>query len=204
MADIILSNEYIVVRQTATGEIMVSDFFTSARVETMQTIEQGETVGDISPTGLPDLPDSGWIELNKLYNYQGVTVHCIQAHNRTIYTPDETPALFAVYRENTDTLEWVPNEGVKIGWIRIYNGIPYECIQAHMTLEGWTPDVTPALWQEDTGDEVLVWVQPAGAHDAYNIGDQVYFPTVNDSIYESVINANVWSPTAYPAGWRIV
>ena len=46
-----------------------------------------------------------------------------------------------------------------------------------------------------------VKAMPAGGHDAYLKGDKVYFPTVNDAIYESKINANVWSPTAYAAGW---
>lgn len=35
------------------------------------------------------------------------------------------------------------------------------------------------------------------------IGDKVYYPTAEDSIYESVIDNNVWSPTAYPAGWTL-
>ena len=45
------------------------------------------------------------------------------------------------------------------------------------------------------------WVQPTGAQDAYAIGARVTF---NGSVYESKINANVWSPTAYPAGWKLV
>jgi hypothetical protein len=36
-----------------------------------------------------------------------------------------------------------------------------------------------------------------GAHDAYKIGDRVRF---NGKVYESRINANVWSPSGYPAG----
>lgn len=43
------------------------------------------------------------------------------------------------------------------------------------------------------------WVQPTGAHDAYNIGDRVMY---KGDAWESTINANVWSPEVYPAGWK--
>lgn len=41
--------------------------------------------------------------------------------------------------------------------------------------------------------------QPSGGHDAYKQGDRV---TYNGAIYESTINANVWSPKDYPQGWK--
>lgn len=43
--------------------------------------------------------------------------------------------------------------------------------------------------------------QPSGAHDAYKMGDRV---TYDGRVYESTINANAYSPDAYPAGWRAV
>ena len=43
------------------------------------------------------------------------------------------------------------------------------------------------------------FVQPTGAHDAYNMGDRVSY---NGKVYESVINGNVWSPDVYPDGWK--
>ena len=45
------------------------------------------------------------------------------------------------------------------------------------------------------------FVQPTGAHDAYKVGDKVTF---NGKVYQSNISANVYSPTAYPAGWTLV
>lgn len=45
------------------------------------------------------------------------------------------------------------------------------------------------------------FVQPTGAHDAYQIGDKVRY---NGQIYESLINGNVWAPDVYPAGWKVV
>ena len=38
-------------------------------------------------------------------------------------------------------------------------------------------------------------------HDAYAKGDRVSF---EGSDYESLIDGNVWSPTGYPAGWRLI
>ena len=52
--------------------------------------------------------------------------------------------------------------------------------------------------------DIPVWVQPTGAHDAYQMGDKVHYPGASDPVYESLINGNVWSPDAYPAGWKQV
>ena len=43
------------------------------------------------------------------------------------------------------------------------------------------------------------FVQPTGAHDAYKKGDKVKF---EGKAYESLIDANAYSPSAYPAGWK--
>lgn len=79
----------------------------------------------------------------------------------------------------------------------------YRCVQAHTSQDNWTPDATPALWAEVAKPgEIPVWKQPTGAQDAYNKGDKVHYPTINDPVYESLIDANVYSPEAYPAGWK--
>lgn len=46
--------------------------------------------------------------------------------------------------------------------------------------------------------EALPWAQPQ-AHNPYQLGDRVSF---EGSVYESVQDTNVWSPAAYPMGWR--
>lgn len=45
------------------------------------------------------------------------------------------------------------------------------------------------------------WVQPTGSHDAYQTGDHITFEGAE---YVSLIDANTWSPTAYPQGWELV
>lgn len=81
----------------------------------------------------------------------------------------------------------------------------YRCIQPHRAQADWRPDLPGlgALWTRfyEVEEGPQPWVQPTGAHDAYNIGDRVTF---NGNLYESKINANVWSPTAYPAGWLLI
>lgn len=85
------------------------------------------------------------------------------------------------------------------------NVLLYKCVQAHTSQSGWIPYTVPALWTKVTpAGEVYVWVQPTGAQDAYNVDDIVWFPTVNSVKYKSLINANVYSPIAYPAGWQVV
>jgi hypothetical protein len=83
-----------------------------------------------------------------------------------------------------------------------YNNILYKVVQAHASQADWLPNSTLALFTPVAPIGVIpTWVQPTGAQDAYNIGNKVTF---EGKTYESVINANTWSPTAYPAGWRIV
>lgn len=87
--------------------------------------------------------------------------------------------------------------------IRQYNGVLYKAIQPHTTQLDWTPDLVPTLWvQVNAPDVILVWKQPTGSHDAYQVGDKVHFPTATDPVYRSKIDANVWSPMAYPKGWE--
>lgn len=86
-----------------------------------------------------------------------------------------------------------------------YGGKLYRCVQGHTSQEGWEPDKTPALWTEVAlPGEIPVWKQPTGAQDAYNKGDKVHYPDKDGPVYESLIDANVYSPEAYPAGWKVV
>ena len=79
-----------------------------------------------------------------------------------------------------------------------YNGTLYKCIQAHTSQSDWMPSATPALWKTVSLDEYPEWVQPTGAHDAYNIGDKV---TYNGQHYVCTSNANVYAPDVY--GWQL-
>lgn len=73
----------------------------------------------------------------------------------------------------------------------------------HTAQADWIPDTTPALYTAIGLDKEghPIWSQPTGAHDAYNKGDIVDY---NGKLYESLIDGNVYSPSAYPAGWKEV
>ena len=79
-----------------------------------------------------------------------------------------------------------------------HNGTLYKCIQAHTSQADWTPDATPALWVKVSLDEYPEWVQPTGAHDAYNIGDKV---TYNGQHYVCTSDGNAYAPDVY--GWQL-
>ena len=95
--------------------------------------------------------------------------------------------------------QWVVEHAYVVGERLQYNGVLYRVAQAHTSQADWTPDITPALFVVVSLDEWPEFVQPTGVHDAYNKGDKVTF---NGKYYISLIDANVYSPAAYPAGWQ--
>jgi len=110
--------------------------------------------------------------------------------------PEEIEQLASVYPAFT------AGTAYQIGDIVQYTGKLYKVVQAHTSQADWTPESTPALFTPAIPvGTVAPWVQPTGAQDAYKIGDRVTF---EGKTYESTIDANVWSPTAYPAGWTEV
>lgn len=52
---------------------------------------------------------------------------------------------------------------------------------------------------EKPGDKWPEYKQPTGAHDAYHVGDKI---TYNGKHYTCVMDECVWTPDAYPQGWR--
>lgn len=96
--------------------------------------------------------------------------------------------------------KWESGEAVTVETIRRYNDILYKVVQAHTTQSDWTPDITPALWKLYTPEGVIAeWKQPAGAHDAYQIGDKV---TWEGQTWECTVANNVWEPGVY--GWVVI
>jgi hypothetical protein len=83
-----------------------------------------------------------------------------------------------------------------------YESVLYKVLQPHTSLSTWTPNVAPSLFARVLSEDgqVLPWEQPDSAN-AYMTGDRVWY---NNEMYESLVDNNVWSPEAYPAGWRKV
>ena len=95
--------------------------------------------------------------------------------------------------------QWVTGHAYVVDERLQYNGVLYRVVQAHTSQADWTPDITPAMFVVVSLDEWPEFVQPTGAHDAYNKGDKVTFEGKH---YISLIDGNVYSPAAYPAGWQ--
>ena len=84
-----------------------------------------------------------------------------------------------------------------------HGGILYTVLQDHTAQDSWTPDAAPSLFAKvliPNPDVIPEWEQPDSTN-PYKKGDRVRF---NGKVYESLIDNNVWSPSAYPAGWREV
>lgn len=104
----------------------------------------------------------------------------------------EATQLFPIWAENVNYLK---DDRVR------YNNILYKCLQPHTSQITWTPTSAPSLWTKvliPNPEVIPEWEQP-DATNGYQIGDKVSY---NGKTYESLINNNVWSPSAYPAGWK--
>lgn len=109
----------------------------------------------------------------------------------------EEKLVTAIASKDVAMFPTIPNEGEKCEYLKVYRygDDKVKCLQEHTRMH-FTPEETPVLWLiiPSISTDYPVWKQPTGAHDAYNSGDRVHFPTINDPIYESLINANVTVP----------
>lgn len=169
------------------------------------TVNTAYAVGDIISYGTNGVGDPQL--------YKVVQAHTSQAQ----WTPDAVPSLYDAFGlDESGYPLWSQPSGAhdayNAGDIVNYKGTLYKS-----TINGnvWAPDVYPAGWElvESTSPEpepgggenpepteYPEFVQPTGAHDAYNTGDIVKY---NGVLYKSLIDGNVWAPDAYPAGWEV-
>ena len=108
----------------------------------------------------------------------------------------ETVELFPIWKADT---VYAVGDRVR------YNDVLYKALQGHTSQADWTPDGAVSLFAKVLipSKDIPVWEQPTSTN-AYMTGDRVYYPTAQDDVYESLIDNNVWSPTAYPQGWKVI
>lgn len=152
----------------------------------------------------------GAYAVSDVVRYNNIPYKCVQAHdstNNSEWTPSSTPALWMEYHGTSKETarNWIAPTGAhdmyKQGeWMIFTDGKYYECLSD----TAYSPTDYFSAWRADGVESepelsIPEFVQPTGAHDAYKKGDKVSF---NGKIYESLIDTNVHSPSAYPLGWR--
>ena len=98
---------------------------------------------------------------------------------------------------------WAPDKTYSAAQKVRFDGVLYRCLQDHTSQETWTPTAAPSLWAKvlNPDPEVIPdWEQPDSTN-PYMKGDKVRF---EGHIYQSLIDNNIWSPAAYPAGWQLI
>lgn len=161
---------------------------TLRRLEKEQNIDQ--TIGSILGT---DDTDPTALEFRK----------AVQIFATSIDDEASMMQIASVYPEYKLNTTYQTGDIFRYGTNSVGDSQLYQVLQPHTSAEEWTPDTATSLYKKiGVSDEgIPIWVQPLGATDAYQIGDVVLY---NGKKYESLINANVWSPDAYPAGWKLL
>lgn len=114
--------------------------------------------------------------------------------------PDDVIADAALLRP------WTPGD-YAAGDVRVQDGYPYKCCQAHDSSNNpdWDPVTQRALWvpyHAKTAKWALPYVAPTGAHDAYQGGE--YMVWTDGHIYRCNTDNTVWGPDTLPDVWEVV
>lgn len=89
--------------------------------------------------------------------------------------------------------KWKINTAYTAGKRLEYNGTIYKVLQDHTSQGEWTPDAAPSLFTKvliPDPDTIPEWEQPDSTN-GYSTGDKV---THNGTIWESLVDNNVWEP----------
>lgn len=109
-------------------------------------------------------------------------------------TASQTPELFSKLNENGDLIK----AGTRINW----NGVLKRASVDLWDTKENNPTNTPSLWEDISykdGIRIIPEVITVGT--AFSKNELGWW---KDSMYESLIDNNVWTPDAYPSGWRLI
>ena len=105
------------------------------------------------------------------------------------------PSLFEAWRAGT---------AYAIGDRREYADKLWRCLQAHTSQDGWEPEKVPALWAEAAAPGEYREIKANMlSTEAFAKGEIGWYGS-RDKLYKSLIDANVYTPETYPAGWEAV
>ena len=101
--------------------------------------------------------------------------------------------------------EWAPGD-YGVGDVCNHDGQTWQCVQAHdsTATPDWSPGAVAALWAPYHAADpryARPWIQPTGAHDAYQAGECMILDNVT---YRCLRDATVHSPAELPEAWKVV
>ncbi len=112
-------------------------------------------------------------------------------------TDDEALEMRVLYPDFAAGVEYKTGDRIN------YGGHFYKVLQDHTSAVEWIPPAAASLYAQiaDPAAEWPEYEQPTGAYDTYEKGDKVTYKGFH---YISKMNANAFSPDAYPDGWEKV
>lgn len=111
-------------------------------------------------------------------------------------TASEAPTLFPKLKTNNALI----SAGTRINW----NGTVKRAAVDLWDREENAPENAPALWEEIQYHEgIRIIPEVITAAGAFALGELGYFKA-DGKTYKSLIDANVYTPEAYPQGWEVV
>lgn len=189
----------------AAGTLRTGDVLATAHVLHADA-DENALLGALTAAGVsaPPLPDAGEpLEQDDIYEYGGTLVMVRKDTVRVPGDPLKQVSEFGVYQPGTEAWAWVAGEILPVGSHRVYDGVVYELYRDIGDANWSPPPQVAAHWRvAPTADEWPEWVQPTGAHDAYNTGDQV---THNGQHWINTVpepQLNSWEPGVH--GWELV
>lgn len=80
----------------------------------------------------------------------------------------------------------------------------WKCLQTHTSQEDWEPEATPAMWVEIAKPgEYREIKEDMLSTEAFAM-DEIGWYQTKDNLWKSLIDNNIYTPTAYPDGWEKV
>lgn len=80
----------------------------------------------------------------------------------------------------------------------------YKCLQTHTSQADWNPEATPNLWVEVAAPGEYREIKDGMLSTEAFAKDEIGWYKTKDNLWKSTIDANVYTPDTYPAGWEQV
>ena len=107
-------------------------------------------------------------------------------------------------RSSVQTLHemWRAGRTFEVGEIVARGDLLYKCLIAHTSQQTWAPEDAPSLWAKIMyKDGIRIIPEVIEAAQAFSAGELGWW---GETLYRSLIAANVYTPEQYPAGWEAV